>query len=95
MASQVKEFITQLANKIPIEWDRVTLSDGNYYVVYGWINRPDGKRDFVSLEMEQKETGLHAIQFVTSSAKYSKEIMKAFFGTDDGHSPCIKIDQLQ
>lgn len=89
----LKEFLEDMAKLIPIEWDRYTNS-GTHYYVYGWIQRKDGKRDFVVVEMEQNEESLRAIDFVTSSAKYSREIMKIMFVTDAGHSDCKKISQL-
>lgn len=92
--TMLKQFLLDVAEKIPVIWDRYTNS-GTHYYVYGWIERTDGKRDFVVLEMEQDSEALRAIDFVTSSAKYSREIMKILFITDAGHTDCQLISELE
>ncbi len=91
--SMLKDFLTDLAAKVPIVWDRYTNA-GTHYYVYGWIERSDGKRDFVVVEMEQNSEDLRCLDFVTSSAKYSREIMKFMFITDAGHKDCIKYEDM-
>lgn len=78
---------------IPVEWDRY-VNNGGQYFVYGWIKRSDGQRDFLVLDMEIKDMALYCNTFVTSSAKYSREIMKHIFLSDVGHTDCQKIETL-
>lgn len=58
-ASMLKQFILDFAEKIPVTWDHYTNA-GTHYYIYGWIERTDGKRDFVLLEMEQDSEALRA-----------------------------------
>lgn len=47
----IREVAEKLSAAIPVEWDRFTKTDDGFYVVYGWIARSDGQRDFVLFEM--------------------------------------------
>lgn len=91
--SLLKAFIESMALVIPVKWDRFTDNGGNIFV-YGWIARKDGDRDFVVLDMTQKKDALYCNTFVTSSAKYSREIMKHIYGNDESHTDCKKISEL-
>lgn len=88
----LKKFIEDIAKLIPIEWDRFTEKDG-YYNIYGWIKRKDEQRDFVLFNL-YLDNGEIKGGFCTSSAKYSKEIFKFFYGTTEGHGDCKKIEDL-
>ena len=54
-----------------VQWDRFT-ADSYVWKVYGWIDRKDLKKDFIVLVFD----GTEDIDFITSSAKYDKEIKK-------------------
>lgn len=82
----------KLANDIPVIWDRFTSDDG-FFVVYGWIARSDGQRDFLMISMDV-DYPAEDVFFTTSSAKYSREIMKCLFGSDEDHNDCRKIEEL-
>lgn len=77
----------------PVEWDRFTKTDDGFYVVYGWICRKDGQRDFVMVAAWEDKTA-DDVFFTTSSAKYSESICRALYGEDEEHNSCIKIEEL-
>jgi len=81
-----------LADAIPVEWDRYTVSGGTYCVAYGWIRRTDGLRDFVLFELCTEEPD--NVSFTTSSAKYSKQIAQILYGDSASHNDCIPINKL-
>jgi len=82
--------LQHIKTSIPVEWDRYT--DGNgFYNIYGWISRSDGQRDFLLLQFQDD---LKDINFVTSSAKYSKQICDLLYGEFNIHVPCKKIEEL-
>lgn len=70
-----------------VEWDRWAGSRDNYSA-FGWIKRSDGQRDFLALDIVDGEI----VDFVTSSAKYSKKFCE-IMGWE--HSDCVKIDAPQ
>ncbi|MCX6216524.1 hypothetical protein [Spirosoma sp.] len=89
----VIEAMDELSMNIPIQWDRYTKTDDGYYVVYGWIARSDGQRDFIMLAMWETDK-IDDIFFTTSSAKYSRRILEVLFGSAEDHNDCRKIDDL-
>lgn len=78
---------------VPIIWDRFTENDDGLFVVYGWIARSDRQRDFVMFE-QWRDYAVEECFCVTSSAKYSREITRLLYGSDEDHSDCIPIAQL-
>ena len=89
----IKSQLNELADNIPVEWDRYTCSGNIVYNLYGWIKRTDGDRDFLVLQVFL--TGdAPIVSFVTSSAKYSKAISEVLFKESAGHTECIKISEL-
>jgi hypothetical protein len=73
-------------NALPmVHWDRASGD-----VVYGWIQRDDGKLDFVALTFEDDGS----MGWTTSSAKWSDEISRILGGDDGEHFPCESIDDL-
>lgn len=93
MPTTIISVLEKLKEAIPVEWDRFTKTDDGFYVVYGWIARTDGQRDFVLFEMWDYERPENVF-CTTSSAKYSEEIGRILYGSADGHNPCRKIDEL-
>lgn len=78
--------IQTLSKGITIHWDRVVACE-IYILVYGWITRKDGNRDFV-LFGHLIETGMNF--YVTSSVKHTKIMMKNWGGhPEEDHFPCI------
>lgn len=82
-----------LENAVPITWDRYTINDLGAYNIYGWIERKDGQRDFVLLQIIIDTEGVN-INYVTSSAKYTQEIGSILFGEQVAHNECIKVQEL-
>lgn len=91
-SEQVIETIRKINEWAPVIWDRFTETDG-YYVVYGWIARSDGQRDFLVIQMWNTDLPSEAF-WITSSAKYSEDIERALSGNIQDHVPCRKIDEL-
>lgn len=83
----------KLKSAIPIEWDRYTKTEDGFYVVFGWIARSDGQRDYVQFQLWDFQQPEEAF-FSTSSAKYSRQIMEVLQGTSDDHNDCRKINEL-
>ena len=82
-----------LSSHIPIHWDRFTVTEDGFYVVYGWIPRSDHNRDFLMLEMWESDPPSEVF-YTTSSAKYSKQIMEVLYGDEFEHNDCRKIEEL-
>lgn len=84
--------LNSLKKQIPMVWDRFTCTDEGFYVVYGWITRSDGQRDFIMITWDVAEP--IGVWYTTSSAKYSAKICEILYGTAEGHNSCRKIDEL-
>lgn len=71
-----------------VKWDRMA---GEYdkFAIYGWIDRPDGKKDFVILIFDD----LRVSCYLTSSSKLSPEIGRRL-GFDSNHKPCVRVEHL-
>jgi hypothetical protein len=61
-------------------------------VIYGWIARSDGKRDFAVGE-SNKATG-EAEWWATSSAKYSERLHVALGGDLKEHIACLPFKEV-
>jgi hypothetical protein len=57
---------------------------------FGWIDREDGRSDFVVVYIDHHG----AAGFATSSAKYSREFSERLFGTSEGHRDCERIEDV-
>lgn len=91
----VVQLIHKLKQAIPVEWDRFTVTNDKFYVVYGWIARSDGQRDFVMIQMwDTDNDDPEDVFYTTSSAKFSPEISRVLYGSANDHNPCRKIDEL-
>lgn len=77
---------------VPVVWDRFTELDG-FFVVFGWLERPDGQRDFLLFEM-QEGCPIGDVFYTTSSAKYSRSISMILYGADEDHNDCQRIADL-
>lgn len=92
----MKEVVIQTIEKLkplPVIWDRFTQTDDGYYVVYGWLRRSDGDRDFLMFAIDTVLTP-DDVFYTTSSAKYSEAIAQLLYGTSEDHNPCRKIEEL-
>jgi hypothetical protein len=87
----VAKFLEQVASEVPVEWDRY-VEDEDSYSVYGWIQRSDGKRDFVLVNIKE-DLGTY-VSFVTSSAKYSRKLTEVIYGETSEHIDCQKVENL-
>ncbi len=79
--------IKKTLNVFPeVKWDRYTEIEGESNF-FGWIEREDGKSDFLVLSFIDSRLWW----YMTSSAKFSKEISKRL---KLGHSECKRVEQL-
>lgn len=79
-------------NRLPfVCWDRyVEIPDGDLDV-YGWIDREDGRADFVILTFAEADPDF--VGFTTSSSEHSEEIGRLIHGEDDAeHYPCQRVE---
>ena len=81
----------QMLQRLPfVEWDRGIVAE-TVATVFGWIQRHDGKRDFVYLEFDRSTS--EVVWWATSSAKYSRQITDALVpGTD--HFDCKPFETV-
>lgn len=79
--------VASMLNLFPeVKWDRFTEAEEGIEV-YGWIDRDDGRSDFLALDIR---LSANAVGFVTSSAALSEE-----FGERLGfhsHNDCIRVE---
>lgn len=95
------EQIADLMNLFPeVRWDRVSGVRERFFV-YGWLDREDGRADFVNLilELEDEESLTHQLQ--TSSAERSEEFcrrLERYCGagpeSPSEHAPCQRVEDL-
>ena len=73
-----------------VRWDR-WADGGNHLVVYGWIDRPDGRQDFVVLISRPEGVG-----YITSSAHWTERIGEILGQNRDrrprGHQECRRVE---
>lgn len=87
------EKITSILNRFPfIKWDRFIgkLEQGTGDV-YGWIERKDGKSDFVLFTF----IDYVAATWITSSSKYTRDIDRIFCdlgGFETQHEDCMRVE---
>lgn len=78
--------MADISKGIPIKWDRVVASEERVQI-YGWISKEDGLHfDFVLVYLNLQHEFLN---YVTSSAKYTKKMLINWQGNDHGHADCI------
>jgi len=75
-----------LTETLGVEWDRGVVGE-EHVVVYGWIRRSDGRRDFALVEIE-RATGQPS-WWLTSSAKYSEALHHFCGGKAEEHVDCV------
>lgn len=84
--------IEKILNQFPeVTWDRWTGEIGSEFGigVYGWIERQDGKSDFMFIRIDNDG----AWMFATSSAKYSAEFSRRLnFEGSSGHEQCKRVE---
>ena len=76
-----------------VRWDRAIPGDG-FIDVYGWIERDDGRSDFVLLTFWDEHPPGTPPSWSTSSARYSAEIAKIINGSTDTHNVCRRVGDV-
>jgi hypothetical protein len=102
VSDQVKAVITERMNRIgEATWDRCVIQ-GEAASVFGWLERDDGRSDFVLLEFQwgdtkdmagEKVTWFHA-GATTSSAPLSKSISERISGAGSPHFDCQRVEDV-
>lgn len=80
-------------NRLPfVKWDRIIPpGTGDYITAYGWIDRSEGRSDFVLLEFLHPNL---APGFTTSSARHSAAIAHILYGDTGEHNDCERIENV-
>lgn len=76
-----------------VRWDRAIPGDG-FVDVYGWIDRDDGRSDFVLLTFWDEHPPGTPPSWSTSSARYSAEIATIINGRTDTHNGCRRVGDV-
>jgi len=91
-----KEWVEgKLAKCTFVKWDRFVLAedpeqDGLVITVYGWIDRQDEYKDFVTVEFW---TARDTVDFTTSSEQYTERLHRLLIGEDlDSHNECRRVE---
>lgn len=87
----IKDQLNEMAEHIPITWDRFIDSPG-FVTIYGWLERSDGKRDFIIILMSKLSETL--IFYATSSIKYSQAIQDYLGVAPEDHNDCQLFENM-
>lgn len=92
MTADEREWIVETLNTLPfVRWDRLAGLDEGAWLslcVYGWIDREDGRSDFVVLTFDDR-----GLSFVTSSAERHDEI-NTRLGFGAGGDQCRRVEDV-
>lgn len=82
-----------------VQWDRMSEGAAGRQMqseVFGWIDRDDGRSDFVALRFSgsarDEVPGWVNLGVFTSSALYSEEITRIVLGEDVPHYSCLRVE---
>jgi hypothetical protein len=90
-------YIAAWLNHFPeVRWDRF-IDTGEQVSVYGWIDRDDGKADFLLMEFvrpeEPEAAGTMGVGYTTSSAEYSEVFFERIYHSEaDEHFKCQRVE---
>lgn len=87
----MKDVVEEILNRMPeVTWDRWVgeLENKQGVGVFGWIERDDGKRDFVMLRIDADGCWM----ILTSSAKYSADFALRV-GFEGPHGNCKRVEE--
>lgn len=70
-----------------VQWDRY-VQTAHHVAVYGWIPRPDGRTDFVLIDLDDRGP-----MWWTSSAEHSAEIGRLLDG-EGHHVDCKRVEEV-
>jgi hypothetical protein len=91
--------VSEACNRLDfVRWDRFITWDENGQVysvhIYGWIDRDDGRADFVLLWFHDSWGWRpEDCSATTSSSAYSERIQELLRGTAEGHIDCQRVDE--
>jgi hypothetical protein len=83
---RLAEIMNQLTE---VKWDRCTGVGGRAGSVFGWIERPDGRADFIVVGWLGGK-----VWYTTSSAEFSREFSRRLVGTDKDHRDCERVEDV-
>lgn len=85
--------IADVLNLFPeVRWDRCLHPGGEddaEFVAYGWIDRDDGRSDFLLIRTRGEGVG-----FTTSSAALSRDFGRRLHGTVEHHVDCERVEDV-
>jgi hypothetical protein len=88
--SDIRARMADLMTRLPeVQWDRLTRRDW-IWVAFGWIDRPDGRSDFVQIMV----TDDGHVGCATSSAEFSETLSERVHGHVSGHTPCERVEDV-
>lgn len=80
-----------------VRWDRM-IDGGHVLRFYGWVDRPDGRADFVLLDVEWRAGIVGQLDFSTSTSSadpaLNAELAHALGLDPDDHEPCKRIEEV-
>lgn len=100
--ARIMAAMAERMNRLPyVRWDRCSFGDREGSV-FGWIDREDGRADFVALDFQWGDTqdlygesvAWFAVGTNTSSARYSREIGQAIVGSTETHRDCERVEDV-
>lgn len=90
MTISTHKAIKEMLNRFPeVRWDRYTEA-GKERCFYGWIERADGRFDFLEILF----MGAKVDSYMTSSRQYSLDFYKRIYGDEEGHIDCKRVENL-
>lgn len=88
--------VAKILNRFPeVRWDRLTRYEDWYVSVFGWMNRDDGRSDFVVITWENRD-GQVFTNLKTSSAEKSHEFGIRLHGDflNRVHLACERVEHV-
>lgn len=81
--------VAEMAQLSFVKWDRYAGHPGEF-VVYGWIDRPDGRSDFLILLVREG----HVVRTITSSVQKSDGITEVIGLPNTFHCQRVELNEL-
>lgn len=89
MKPRFKKWIERWLNRFPeVKWDRWGGDDGRA-VVYGWLEREDGRSDFMLVDFRQVSGGVDVF-YITSSERFSEPFASRLGAP---HRDCKRVEK--
>lgn len=93
--AQRQSIATQMQRYPEVRWDRFVEMEGAWEGsghAFGWLDREDGKADFVEIVWNTYETGALEFSIGTSSVEHSLEFAQRLHGEHTVHFDCKRVE---